>query len=54
MGFGVGVKPLGVYAVKDGEVTWRPAIDRTRVIIGAQILALVAILTARRVLLRGR
>jgi uncharacterized spore protein YtfJ len=52
LGFGVQVRPLGVYAVKDGQVSWQPAIDVMRVILGAQVLAFFAILTLRRILLR--
>src|SRR5215211_7858288 len=47
-GFGVIVRPLGVYIVKDGEVSWQPAIDVLRVVIGGQLLALGAILALRR------
>ena len=42
------VRPLGVYIVKDGEVSWQPAIDVQRVVIGGQLLALGAILALRR------
>jgi hypothetical protein len=33
-------------------VSWQPAIDVMRVILGGQILALVAILSLRRILMR--
>ena len=26
-GFGLGAKPVGAYVIKNGEVTWKPAID---------------------------
>jgi uncharacterized spore protein YtfJ len=52
MGFGVNVRPLGVYVVKDGDVRWQPAVDVMRIILGGQILGLVAILTVRRILSR--
>lgn len=48
LGFGVMVRPLGVYVVKDGEVSWQPAIDVLRVVVGGQLLALAAILALRR------
>ncbi len=38
-GFGIGARPVGVYEVKDGSVEWRPAIDVTRIVKGAQVLA---------------
>jgi uncharacterized spore protein YtfJ len=54
MGFGVDARPLGVYVVKDGEVVWQPAIDVMRVIVGGQLLGLVAILAIRSVLRHRR
>src|SRR5438093_12441599 len=30
-GFGVGARPAGVYVIKDGNVTWKPALDETRI-----------------------
>jgi uncharacterized spore protein YtfJ len=54
MGFGVDARPVGVYVVKNGEVSWQPAIDVMRIIVGGQILGLVALLTIRRLLRRRR
>jgi uncharacterized spore protein YtfJ len=48
VGFGVVVRPLGVYVVKEGEVSWQPAIDVLRLVVGGQLLALAAILALRR------
>ena len=45
-GFGLGAKPAGVYVIKDGQVSWRPAIDPIRVALVA-VLAL-ALLGRRR------
>lgn len=42
-GFGTRVKPVGIYAIRDGQVTWQPAIDVNRAIIGGQIVVAVAI-----------
>jgi uncharacterized spore protein YtfJ len=39
-GFGLGARPVGVYVIKDGQVSWRPAIDPLRVALLA-LLALV-------------
>ena len=50
VGFAVNVRPLGVYVVKDGTVTWSPAIDVLRIVIGGQLLGLVGILAIRRLL----
>ncbi len=46
-GLGVSAKPLGVFVIKDGKVGWRPAVDVNKVIIGVQIVAVVALLTIR-------
>jgi uncharacterized spore protein YtfJ len=54
MGFGINARPVGVYVVKDGEVTWQPAIDVMRIIVGGQLLGLVAILSIRSLLRRRR
>jgi uncharacterized spore protein YtfJ len=40
-GFGVMAKPAGVYVIKDGEVTWKPAIDVSRILLAA--LALLSV-----------
>ena len=54
VGFGVHARPMGVFVVKDGNVTWQPSIDVMRVVLGGQIVALVAIWTIDRVLSRRR
>jgi len=37
-GFGLGAHPVGVYEVRDGESTWKPAVDVTRLLKGIQVL----------------
>lgn len=49
-GFGVIARPVGAYQIKDGEVTWVPAADTTRVIMFGQIVAIVALLVLRSIL----
>jgi uncharacterized spore protein YtfJ len=46
-GLGVSAKPLGVFVIKEGRVAWRPAVDVNKVILGAQIVAVTALLVAR-------
>jgi uncharacterized spore protein YtfJ len=46
-GLGVSAKPLGVFVIKDGKVSWRPAIDVNKVILGGQIVAVTALLVVR-------
>jgi uncharacterized spore protein YtfJ len=48
LGFGAVVRPIGVIVVKDGNVSWQPTIDVMRIILGAQLLGLAAILAFRR------
>jgi hypothetical protein len=48
-------KPVGVFVVKDGEVTWRPAVDVNKIVLGGQLVVLVALLVLRAALkARGR
>jgi len=49
-GFGVAARPLGVFVLKNGDVTWRPAVDVNRIVLGGQVVAVVALLVARAVL----
>lgn len=48
-GFGVNARPTGVYVIDHGEVSWRPAIDVNRVILGAQLVAIAALLVVRSI-----
>jgi uncharacterized spore protein YtfJ len=48
-GFGMSATPAGVYAVKDDKVSWQPAVDVNRVILGGQLVALVALLVLRSI-----
>jgi len=49
-GFGLNARPVGAFVIKGDEVTWQPAIDINRAIIGGQIVAVVAVLTLRAVI----
>ena len=52
-GFGVGGRPAGAYVIKDGQVSWRPAVDPNRIvaIVG---LVVVAYLLSRPRMVRAR
>lgn len=52
-GYGVSARPIGVYQVKDGKVTWIPALDLTKVILTGQVIAILFMLTLRSVLKRA-
>ncbi len=45
-GFGGVMWPAGAFEIRDGRVTWRPAIDVTRVLLMALVLA-IALVRAR-------
>ena len=49
-GFGLSAKPAGVFVVRGDQVSWRAAIDLNRMILGGQIVSIVALLTIRSVL----
>jgi uncharacterized spore protein YtfJ len=48
-GFGMQARPAGVFVIKDGEVSWQPAIDVNRVILGGQIVAIIFLLVIRAI-----
>jgi uncharacterized spore protein YtfJ len=53
-GSGVIARPVGVYRIEDGTVTWVPAIDATRIVLMGQFLGIVALLVVRSILKRRR
>lgn len=48
--FGMTARPVGAYQIKDGEVSWVPAADTTRVIIMSQVVVIVGLLVLRSIL----
>lgn len=48
-GFGLSAKPVGAYVVRDGVVTWVPAVDVNRALLVAGLAAFWALLTIRSV-----
>ena len=50
VGFGVSARPAGAYVIKGGEVEWKPAVNVNRMILGAQVVGIVALLTAGAIL----
>lgn len=53
-GFGVNVTPVGVYVVRGTDVTWQPAMDLNRTILGGQIVGALALLLIARAMRRRR
>ena len=53
IGFGVDARPVGVFVVKGGEVTWQPSVDVMRIVLVAgQLAGVVLFLVWRRGVLR--
>ena len=48
-GFGLTARPAGAYVIRGGEVIWQPAVDVNRIVLGAQLVALAALLTVRTI-----
>lgn len=48
-GFGLSAKPAGAWIIRADDVRWQPAVDVNRIILGAQITAIVALLVLRSI-----
>jgi len=48
-GYGMSARPVGAFMLRGDDVTWRPAIDVNKVILGGQLVAIVALLTFRSI-----
>jgi uncharacterized spore protein YtfJ len=48
-GLGLVARPVGAYVIRGDAVTWVPAIDINRVILGGQLVAIAALLVARSI-----
>ncbi|HEX5542215.1 MAG TPA: spore germination protein GerW family protein [Micromonospora sp.] len=46
-GLKVGAEPAGVFVIRNEQVHWRPSLDLNKVILGAQLVAVVALLVLR-------
>jgi len=51
-GGGFEATPAGVFVVKNDTVSWRPAVDVTRIVIGGQLVGVVVALVLRSILRR--
>lgn len=47
-------RPVGVYRIENGHVTWEPALDVTRIALFGQVVAIVALLVVRSMVRRRR
>jgi hypothetical protein len=41
-----------MYVIRDGNAVWQPAIDVNRIVLGTQVVAIVALLVLRSILRR--
>ena len=48
-GFGMAARPIGAFLIRGDEITWRPAVDVNRIVLGGQIVAIAALLTIRAI-----
>ncbi|WNG55303.1 hypothetical protein F0U59_11320 [Archangium gephyra] len=44
-GFGLNARPAGAFVLRNGKVRWMPAVDVNRIILGAQVLVGLVLLT---------
>ncbi|NUT22245.1 MAG: sporulation protein [Hamadaea sp.] len=51
-GVGLSSRALGVFVIRDGQVSWRPAVDVNKIVLGGQLVVIAALLLARTVLRR--
>lgn len=49
-GSGVSARPVGVYRIEDGDVSWIPAVDATRIAMVGQLIGIVFLLVVRSIL----
>ena len=49
-GFGLIARPVGAFIIRNGELSWRPAVDVNRIILGGQVVAIAVLLTVRAII----
>ena len=53
-GSGITARPVGVYKITDGKVSWEPAVDVTRIALFGQLVVIFALLTLRTIVKKHR
>jgi uncharacterized spore protein YtfJ len=53
-GWGATARPVGAYVLSGGTVRYEPAVDVTRIVLGGQLVGIVALLVVRRALRQRR
>jgi uncharacterized spore protein YtfJ len=51
-GFGMQGRPSGVFVIRNGEVSWKPAVDVNRIVMGGQLVAFAALVFAASMVIR--
>ena len=46
-GVSLSAKPVGAFVVRGSDVSWRPALDLNRIVLGGQIVAICALMVLR-------
>ena len=52
VGYGIAARPAGVYIIRNGRVSWRPAVNVNMIVAGGQLVAIVALLVLRPIVAR--
>jgi len=53
-GFGIRARPVGAYVIKDGKVSWEPALALNRITLASQLVAIFSLLVLRAALKRRK
>jgi uncharacterized spore protein YtfJ len=48
-GFGLSAKPAGAWIIRGEKVSWEPAIDVNRIVLGGQVMIIIGLLVARSI-----
>lgn len=48
-GLGLAARPAGAWIIEEGKVRWMPAVDVNRIVLGGQVVAIVALLVMRSI-----
>jgi uncharacterized spore protein YtfJ len=51
-GFGLAARPVGAFVIRNGEVSWKPVVDATRIALRGQLVAIAALLVLGSILRR--
>jgi len=53
-GYGVRAEPVGAYVITAGQVKWEPAVNVNKIVSGAFVVAVFAVISAPRILKQAR